>query len=399
MSQQRGITLYLHVHQPWRLRQYSIFDIASRHDYFSSQDPAQDNRLIFQKVADKSYRPMNRLLEQLLATHPGLRLSLSISGTFLEQAEQYDPSIIRSFQRLVATGRVELLASPYYHSLAFFYSRPEFEAQIALHRQKLRDVFGVEPRVLANTELAYNDELAAWAEAAGFRGVLAEGWDPVLEWRSPNFVYRAAGTKQVALLLKNYRLSDDIAFRFSDQNWSGWPLHVDTYLSWLRQATADAPLVNLFMDYETFGEHQWAEHGIFDFFQTLVGRWLADGGYFYTVSEAIEQHQPAGELSMSRTVTWADGERDLTAWNGNDLQAEALRYIYELEDAVRHSGDQALVADWRKLQTSDHMYYMCTKWFTDGDVHAYFSPYESPYDAFLYYMNAVRDVRWRATQR
>lgn len=395
-----GITLYLHVHQPWRIRQYSIFDVAHQHDYFSGgHNPAQDNEKIFRKVANKSYRPMNTLLEKMLQHHADFKLSLSLSGSFLEQAEQYAPDVIESFQRLVATGRVEILASPYHHSLAFFYSPSEFERQISLHQQKIEQLFGVRPRVLANTELAYNDNLAQWAENHGFNGVLAEGWDPVLGWRSPNYVYRPVGTERIGLLLKNYRLSDDIAFRFSDRKWSNWPLSAETFTDWVISAADEAPLVNLFMDYETFGEHQWRETGIFQFFEKFVEQWLADSDHkFYTVSEAIANNRPVGELSMPSPVTWADSERDLTAWNGNRLQSEALRYIYGLERDVLASGNDELIRDWRRLQMSDHFYYMCTKWFTDGDVHAYFSPYESPYDAFLQYMNVIRDMRWRLSQ-
>lgn len=395
-----GVTLYLHVHQPWRIRQYSIFDVAHQHDYFSGgHNPAQDNEKIFRKVANKSYRPMNALLEKMLQHHADFKLSLSLSGSFLEQAEQYAPDVIESFQRLVATGRVEILASPYHHSLAFFYSPSEFERQISLHQQKIEQLFGVRPRVLANTELAYNDNLAQWAENHGFNGVLAEGWDPVLGWRSPNYVYRPVGTERIGLLLKNYRLSDDIAFRFSDRKWSNWPLSAETFTDWVSSAADEAPLVNLFMDYETFGEHQWRETGIFQFFEKFVEQWLADSNHkFYTVSEAIANNRPVGELSMPSPVTWADSERDLTAWNGNRLQSEALRYIYDLERDVLASGNDELIRDWRRLQMSDHFYYMCTKWFTDGDVHAYFSPYESPYDAFLQYMNVIRDMRWRLSQ-
>ncbi|PID33518.1 alpha-amylase [Candidatus Saccharibacteria bacterium] len=401
MNQERGITLFLHVHQPWRVRQYSIFDVASEHNYFSgANDPAQDNQLIFQKVAAKSYLQMNRLLEKLLATHPDFKFTLGMSGVFLEQAEQFNPKIIESFQKLVSSGRVEIAASTYYHTLAFFYSRNEFERQVEMHRQKIRQVFGVETKVFANTELAYNNDLAKWAEDNGFTGILAEGWDPILDWRSPNHVYRPAGTENIGLLLKNYRLSDDLAFRFSDQRWNGWPLTADKYHAWTTNATAKAPLVNLFMDYETFGEHQWPETGIFDFFEHFVARWLErEGNTFYTVSSAIETHRSVGTISMPDTVTWADSERDLTAWNGNDLQAEALRYLYEIEGKILNSNDLELIADWRKLQTSDHMYYMCTKWFTDGDVHSYFSPYDSPYDAFLYYMNALRDLKWRLAEK
>lgn len=395
----RGIVLYLHVHQPLRVRQYTIFDTAEQHDYFEAHqetDANRNNELILRKVADKSYRPMNELLEKLLAKHPDFKVSLSITGTFIEQAEQWAPDVLDSFKRLVATGRVEIVAETYYHSLAFFYSRQEFERQVEMHRQKIRDLFGVETSVFRNTELAYNDDLAKWADDYGFKGILAEGWDPILQWRSPNYVYQPAGTKNIKLLLKNYRLSDDLAFRFSNQAWEQWPLTADTYTQWANDSIADGSLINLFMDYETFGEHQWADTGIFDFFESFVGKWLQNSdNTFYTASEAIDAHESQGEISMPQTVTWADTERDLTAWLGNSMQHEAMRHLYALEDAVLRSDDVELIGDWRKLQTSDHAYYMCTKWFTDGDVHAYFSPYDSPYDAFLYYMNALRDVRYR----
>jgi alpha-amylase len=394
----RGITLYLHVHQPLRVRQYSIFDTAEQHDYFDEADVHSDrnNEKILRKVADKSYRPMNALLEKLLHRHPEFKVSLSITGTFIEQAEKWAPDVLESFQRLVATGQVEIVAETYYHSLAFFYSRSEFERQVKMHQDKIRELFGVETKVFRNTELSYNDELAKWADGYGFKGILAEGWDPILEWRSPNFVYRPPNTQNIGLLLKNYRLSDDLAFRFSNKAWAQWPLTADTYSEWTNASITDSPLVNLFMDYETFGEHQWADTGIFEFFEGFVAKWLEnEDNTFYTVSEAIAEHQPIGELSMPHTVTWADSERDLTAWLGNSMQQEALRHLYDLEEQILRTNDQQLIGDWRKLQTSDHVYYMCTKWFTDGDVHAYFSPYDSPYDAFLYFMNAVRDVRYR----
>jgi alpha-amylase len=394
----RGIVLYLHVHQPLRVRKYSIFDTAQSHDYFEELDESTDrnNERVLRKVADKSYRPMNALLEKLLNQYPEFKVSLSITGTFIEQAEKWAPDVIESFQRLVATGQVEIVAETYYHSLAFFYSRDEFEQQVEIHRQKIRELFGVETSVFRNTELAYNDELAKWADDYGFKGILAEGWDPILEWRSPNYVYRPAGTQNISLLLKNYRLSDDLAFRFSNKAWEQWPLTSDTYSEWANSSIANSPLVNLFMDYETFGEHQWADTGIFTFFESFVGKWLSHpDNTFFTASEAIAANESVGEISMPQTVTWADSERDLTAWLGNSMQQEALRHLYALENDILRSGDLLLIADWRKLQTSDHVYYMCTKWFTDGDVHAYFSPYESPYDAFLYFMNALRDVRYR----
>lgn len=395
---QRGITLYLHVHQPLRVRKYTIFDTAQNHDYFAEPDATSDrnNERVFRKVASKSYRPMNALLEKLLARHPEFKIAFSITGTFIEQAEQWAPDVLESFKRLVATGQVEIVAETYYHSLAFFYSRDEFERQVRMHQQKIKELFGTTPSVFRNTELAYNDQLAKWADDFGFKGILAEGWDPILGWRSPNHMYRPAGTQNIRLLLKNYRLSDDIAFRFSDKGWKHHPLSANTFHDWADASIQDSQLVNLFMDYETFGEHQWEDTGIFGFFEEFVSMWLKNPeNTFYTPSEAIAALEPAGEISMPRTVTWADTERDLTAWLGNSMQQEALRHLYALEEDILRTEDQQLIEDWRKLQTSDHAYYMCTKWFRDGDVHAYFSPYDSPYDAFLYFMNAVRDIRYR----
>lgn len=393
-----GVTLYLHVHQPYRVRKYSVFDTALRHDYFDEFDPdsGSNNEQIFNKVADKSYRPMNALLLKLLADYPEFKLSLSITGTFIDQAERWAPDVLDDFRKLVESGRVEILSETYYHSLAYFYSVTEFNRQVDMHREKIRQLFGIETRVFRNTELAYNDSLAKWAEDKGFDGVIAEGWDKILHSRTPNQVYKAAGTKSLKLLLKNYQLSDDLAFRFGDKDWPQWPLTADTYKSWVDAAVSGGSIVNLFMDYETFGEHQWGDTGIFDFFEKFVDKWLSNNDHtFYTVSGAINTFQPVDEISMPETVTWADTERDLTAWMGNSMQQEALRYVYNLEEDIIRTDDQHLISDWRKLQTSDHFYYMCTKWFTDGDVHAYFSPYESPYDAFLYFINAIRDIRWR----
>lgn len=394
----RGVVLYLHAHQPFRVRPYSVFDTSYNHDYFDdpNYEGKSNNERIFRKVVDKSYKPMNSLLERLLNNHPEFKVSLSITGVFIEQAEKWAPEVLESFKRLVDTGRVEIVAETYYHSLAFFYSLYEFERQVDAHMSKIKEVFGVDTKVFRNTELSYNDSLAKWADEYGFKGILTEGWDPVLEWRSPNFVYKPTGTHNIRLLLKNYRLSDDVAFRFSDRGWSQWPLNADSYAEWVNAAVDGKQIVNLFMDYETFGEHQWEDTGIFDFYEAFVGKWLHNpDNTFYTVSEAVESYEPVGEISMPYTVTWADTERDLTAWLGNSMQHEAMRHIYALEDDIIRTNDMQLISDWRKLQTSDHAYYMCTKWFNDGDVHAYFSPYDSPYDAFLYYINAVRDLRWR----
>ncbi|MFZ1361200.1 MAG: glycoside hydrolase family 57 protein [Candidatus Saccharimonadales bacterium] len=395
-----GIAFYLHVHQPYRVRPYTVFDTGNSHDYFSSSSYTSQthNEAQFRKVADKSYRPMNALLETLLAEHPEFRFSLSITGTFIEQAEQWAPDVLESFRRLVGTGRVSIVAETYYHSLAFYYSRAEFERQVELHRYKIRELFGVTPSVFRNTELAYDDAVGAWAADAGYKGVLAEGWDPVLEWRSPHYVYSPVARPQTGLLLKDYRLSDDIAFRFSNQSWNEWPLTSARYADWVQQSLDTGPLANIFMDYETFGEHQWADTGIFGFFETFVDEWLKRGKAFYTVEDALVAFSPEAELPVPSTVTWADSERDLSAWDGNSMQREATRYIYALERDVLRTGDEQLIQDWRRLTSSDSTYYMSTKWLDDGEVHAYFSPYDSPYDAFLYYINVIRDLRWRLMQ-
>ncbi len=397
----KAISLYLHVHQPYRVRPYTIFDVAARHDYFEdhTQDALTNNEFIIHKVAEKSYLPTNQRLLQLLERYPDFRLSLSITGTVIRQLEEWAPHVLDSFRALTKTGRVEIVGETYHHSLAFFYSRHEFEKQVKMHEEKIQDVFGQKPRVFRNTELAYNNDLARWADQAGYKAILAEGWDNVLDWRSANFVYRPAHTDNIKLLMKNYRLSDDIAFRFGDRDWSGWPLTADKFAHWLN-GTHDAQIFNLFMDYETFGEHQWQESGIFDFLDHLPGEWLkGNGNRFLTVSEAADAFEPADTVDVPDTITWADTERDLSAWLGNSMQASAITKLYELEDNIMGTHDLALIEDWRRLQTSDHFYYMCTKWFNDGDIHAYFSPYKNPYDAFIGYMNAYHDLRYRLSQK
>jgi alpha-amylase len=396
----KAITLYLHVHQPYRVRHYSIFDIGQDHRYFDSEPDARtNNERILRKVVEKSYLPTNGRLLQLLNDQPEFKLNLSLTGTIIEQMEAWAPDALQSFKDLARTGRVEILAETYHHTLAFFYSKSEFETQVKKHQQKIEDVFGQTPRVLRNTELAYNNDVAYWADKAGYKGVIAEGWDNFLGWRSPNFVYRPAYTDNIKLLLKNYKLSDDIAFRFGDRDWEGWPLTADKFVHWLNES-GDAETFNIFMDYETFGEHQWQESGIFDFLEHLPKEWLKHGGNtFCTVSEALDNFEPKDEIDVPNTVTWADTERDLSAWLGNGMQQSAISSLYALEGKILNSGDDDLIEDWRKLQTSDHFYYMCTKWFNDGDIHAYFSPYENPYNAFIAFMNTYHDLKYRLGEK
>ena len=397
----RAICLYLHMHQPIRYREYSIFDVGNNSNYFNCDYyDRQSNERIFKKVADKSYRPMLNLIEKNLQKYPNFKISFSITGTWLEQAEKWTPELIEQIRRMVESGQVEIVGETYYHSLAYFYNLDEFNTQVELHAQKIQHLFGVKPKVFRNTELAYNDSLAHWAEEKGYKGILAEGWEKILGWRSSNYVYRPAGCQNLRLLLKNYRLSDDIAFRFSNRNWSEWPLTVPKYLDWLHMDCLRGNLINLFMDFETFGEHQWADTGIFDFFENLISSWLSEyENQFVTVSEACDLMPPADEVSMPETITWADTERDLSAWLSNPMQTSAMQDVYELRNQILETNDESLISDWRYLTTSDHPYSMCTKYWNDGDVHAYFSAYASPYESFMYYMNVLRDIKYRITKK
>lgn len=378
-----------------------MFSIGHDHEYFNAGgDRNVNNEWVLKKVAHKSYLPTNAVLKELLEKHPEFKVSMSISGTVLEQFEEFYPEVLRSFQELVKTGRVELIADTFHHSLAFFKSRDEFERQVKQHHDILERLFQVTPKVFRNTELSYTNDLARWAEDKGYVAILAEGWDPVLGWRSPNYVYHPSGLNKIKLLLKNYRLSDDVAFRFSEQSWSGWPLTAEKFAHWVHSHHGDGQTINLFMDYETFGEHQWEDSGIFDFLKAMPKAILSHPDTtFKTVSETAQDYEAVGEVDVPHVTTWADTERDLSAWMGNDMQQAALKIAYDLEPKILATKDKKLIQDWRRLQTSDHFYYMCTKWWSDGDVHKYFSPYESPYDAYISYMNAINDVKLRLANK
>jgi alpha-amylase len=395
-----AVCFYFQVHQPMRVKRYRIFDIGSDQEYFNdSSDRDTNNRRVLEKVVRKSYLPTSRLLLELLKRHPEFKVSFSFSGVFLEQLEAWAPEALEAFQALVATGRAEVLAETYYHSLAFLYSAEEFERQIALHSKTVKRLFGVTPTTFRNTELIYNNTLAQAVEKMGYKAILAEGADHILGWRSPNFLYRPSGLNRIKLLLKNYRLSDDIAFRFSQKTWAGYPLNAPTFADWISAYNGNGEVVNLFMDYETFGEHQWEDTGIFQFLEALPGEVLRHpDNSFVTPSEAAERFSVVGEVDMPYFVSWADIERDLSAWRSNAMQEEALRQIYDLEKTALASSDKRLTETWRRLTTSDHFYYMCTKWWSDNDVHTYFSPYNSPYEAFISYMNVLGDLRLRLTQ-
>lgn len=384
-----SLCFYFQVHQPYRLRHYSFFDIGKDHFY----EDAEANRSIMEKVAGKCYLPMNELLLKLIRRENGrFKVAFSISGVALEQFAQYKPEVIDSFRRLVNTGCVELLSETYAHSLASLYDLEEFAEQVKLHDRMIGDCFGVTPEVFRNTELIYRNDIAAVVEKMGYKAMLTEGADHILGWRSPNFMYQPSNCTRLRLLLKNYRLSDDIAFRFSNRDWKEWPLTVEKFVRWIHAVNGSGELINLFMDYETFGEHQWAETGIFDFMKSLPDALLANPDFdFVTPSEATARFQPIAKIDVPDAISWADAERDLTAWIGNDMERDAIESVYALHDKVKASGDEGLMRTWRRLQTSDHFYYMCTKWFSDGDVHKYFNPYGTPYDAYINYMNVLSD--------
>jgi alpha-amylase len=371
------------------MRHYPIFDIGKKDDYFDDKK----NIEVLRKVARKCYLPANSLMLDLLNWHPEFRISYSMSGVFLEQCERWAPEVIESFKKLVDTGRVEILSETYHHSLSYIFSKEEFKEQVLLHKKKIKELFGVEPTVFRNTELIYNNEIANFVESMGFKGIISEGWDPVLGWRSANFVYRPKTTKNLKLLMKNYRLSDDIAFRFSNKGWESWPLTTEKFCEWVNSYNGSGECINLFMDYETIGEHQWEDTGIFDFLRHLPGELLKHpDNDFKTPSELIDSCEVKDEIDCHHMISWADIERDLSAWLGNRIQQSSINRLYSLEKDIKASGDPELLEDWRKLQTSDHFYYMCTKWFNDGDVHKYFNPYDSPYDSFINFMNVINDL-------
>jgi len=388
-----SVVFYFQVHQPNRLRRYTIFSTDT--NYFDDVR----NEEICKKVAQKCYRPANATMLDLVRRHEGrFRISYSLTGTIIEQFRRWCPDVLCSFQDLARTGCVEFIAETYYHSLSFLYSREEFVRQTQMHCNLMEELFGQRPRLFRNTELTYNNDVAKVVEDMGFNAILAEGADHILGYRSPNFLYRPPNCPSLRMLLKNYRLSDDIAFRFGNRSWGEWPMTAEKFTGWVDRINGNGYVCNLFMDYETFGEHQWADTGIFDFLRALPDRILATGkNDFLTVSQAIDKYPVVGEIDVPHMISWADTERDLSAWVGNSMQANALHDLYALADDVLASGDERLIQDWRKLQTSDHFYYMCTKWFADGDVHKYFNPYESPYDAYINYMNILDSVRGRLT--
>jgi alpha-amylase len=385
-----SLCFYFQVHQPYRLRRFSFFSRKQDAGYFDDDK----NGAIMRKVANKCYLPTNKILLDLIHEFKGeFKIAFSISGVAIEQMMEYSPETLASFQELAKTGCVEFLGETFYHSLAGVYDPQEFALQVAEHTKLIQKIFGQTPRVFRNTELIYNEAIAQQVSALGFDAIIAEGCDDILEWRSPNFIYESP-TANLRLLLKNYRLSDDIAFRFGNRSWASYPLTADRFANWVHAISGSGDTLNLFMDYETFGEHQWADTGIFEFLKALPRCiFQASDWGFKTPSETLLSYPVMAKLPFNRLTSWADVDRDLTAWNGNRIQQSAITQSFELGELVKYSADSNLKHIWRKLLTSDHFYYMCTKWSADGDVHAYFSPFDSPYEAFINYMNVVRHFR------
>ena len=393
MATSKSICLYFQVHQPTRLRLYRFFDIGKDSHYYD--DFA--NRTILRRVATKCYLPMNQLMLELIAKHKGkFKIAYSISGSALEQFRRFAPEVIESFKALAATGKVEFLCETYYHSLASLASESEFRHQVLKHAALIEELFGVKPTAFRNTELIYSDGIGEMVYDLGYKTMLTEGARHIMGWRSPNYVYTGHTQSKLKLLLRNYSLSDDIAFRFSNQGWDMWPLTAEKYVDWLGKSAGEGDIVNLFMDYETFGEHQSADSGIFEFMKALPAAVLADGTFgFVTPSEAVKKHKPISDISVEDPISWADEERDLTAWLGNELQSEAYKKVYAMTEKLSIVNDTELWEDFGHLQESDHFYYMCTKFFSDGEVHKYFNPYDTPYEAFINYMNVISDFQIR----
>lgn len=393
MATKKSICMYFQVHQPTRLRLYRFFDIGKDSHYYD--DFA--NRTILRRIAQKCYLPMNALLLDLVKKGKGkFKVAFSISGSALEQFERYAPEVIDSFRRLAETGRVEFLSETYYHSLASLVSPQEFRHQVQKHRDAMSRLFGVTPTAFRNTELIYCNGIGELVHELGYKTMLTEGARHIMGWRSPNYVYSCETCPELKLLLRNYTLSDDIAFRFSDRSWEMWPLTADKYFARLKESSKNDDIVNVFMDYETFGEHQSEASGIFDFMKFMTDAVISDGTFeFVTPTEAAARHDAVSSLDVPDPISWADEEKDLTAWLGNELQQEAYNKIYGLAEKLAIVNKPVLWEDFGHLQESDHFYYMCTKFFSDGEVHKYFNPYDTPYEAFINYMNVLSDFMIR----
>ncbi|MGB0332773.1 MAG: glycoside hydrolase family 57 protein [Planctomycetota bacterium] len=388
-----SIVYYFQVHQPYRVKPFPYDAIGSRTDYWDDWL----NEDVAKRVAEKCYLPMNRQLLRAVERSSGaFRCSFSVSGTAIRQLADWAPEALESFRDLADSGSVEFMCETSRHSLAALADPEEFGAQVAEQRALLREYLGVEPTAFRNTELITDATVARQVKDLGFEVLLAEGADQLLHGRTAQALYGMGGADSFPLILRDFQLSDDIGFRFSNQGWEGYPLLAPTFNGWLESLPDERSFVGLFMDYETFGEHQSRDTGIFDFMDTMVDLAVAsDKLDFATPTEIVRRDPIVEDLDYPRPISWADEERDVSAWLGNHMQRAAHEAIYKLGPAARASGDPDLLDTWRDFTTSDHVYYMSTKCETDGDVHEYFSPYDSPHDAYLNVMNALEDLRRR----
>jgi alpha-amylase len=392
----RYLNMYFQVHQPRRLGQFSFFDIGSNRDYFDDGT----NQFIMRRIAKECYLPTNLLLLKLIHKYPQVRITFSLSGSALKQMERFAPAIIESFRMLASTGSVEFLSETYYHSLACFVSPDEFASQVKMHSDKIHQLFGITPQVFRNTELIYSDDIGKMVNDLGFKGIFTDGHDSLLGMRSPHHLYEHPECNSLKIFFRNYRLSDDIAFRFNQKELKKGLLTPKKYMHWLESIPEKESLVNLGLDYETFGEHHKKETGIFKFLEGLISSIATHKKYkMITPSEAIALLSPVDSISVPNPISWADQEHDLSAWHGNEMQQDAFDTIKNLEQPVKKLGNPAMLNTWRYLQTSDHFYYMSTKAGDDGNVHNYFSPYASPYEAFMNYMNVVSDFSNRVDEQ
>lgn len=393
MDAMKSVCLFFQVHQPFRHRRYRFFDIGNDHYYYDDYT----NETILQKIAQNSYLATNKILLELIDKLEGkFKVAFSITGLALEQFAMYSPEVIDSFQQLAKTGCVEFLAETYSHSLASLKDNDIFEDQVKLHEKKIFELFKQKPRVFRNTEMIYSDDIGNQIVGMGFKAMLTEGAKHVLGWKSPNFMYVNAINPRLKILMRNFKLSDDISFRFSNTNWSEYPLTAEKFTHWLEDIDEKEEVINLFLSYESFGERQKKETGIFDFLKALPETVIKSPGLkFATPTEVVEELQPISMVSVPHPISWADEERDLTAWLGNKMQKEAFGKLYDLRNRMAKCKDPDLNKDWIYLQVSDHFYYMSTKYFSDGEVHRSFNPFDTPYEAFINYMNVLSDFKIR----
>lgn len=384
------ICFFFEAHQPNRLKPYSFFDIGN--DPFYEDDDL--NRELLDQACEKCYLPANKLMSELIEEGKGqFRISLSVSGVLLEQLELARPDVLESFQKLHATGGVEIVAETYYHSMNFHRSKKEFAEQVTKQMEKVQEVFGVKPKAFRHTACIYYNELAAFVEGLGFESMLGEAVGHVLGGREANHLYRSPNCKTIKAHLRNGILTDDIAFRFGNHAWPEHPLTAEKFAVWCQNN--GGKMINLFMDYESIGLHQTEDTGIFDFFKAFPGAWEDLGGRFVTVSEVAQEFEVVGEYDCHEPTSWAHQEKDLSAWKGNAMQEEARRKILTVEELVKSKNDPELLHQWRKMQTAEHFYYMSTKEGVAGKVHERLRPYASPYDAYLFFMNALTDLQIR----